>query len=410
MDKHYMKTKILICIVMYIFTTMGTVVWGANFQSVVEAGDHVMDAEYEITETISTGGTSILDFRARVVESKPLELCRYTALDADGLELFTVLADGANQKVQYSVGGVLAEAPADEARAVLSRTASFTSLRPLFESGCDVYEAGDSVEDGRPVHVFNLYHFGGSTPRWMRVSVDPVTGLMLRQEIYDGEGLRTRMIRGAGINKGVTSNAVHAEFGGAAHPAMPLARLLSGEKPVAEPGVPGGRGKSTGASREDRDARLARVEATIERLPAVAETAGRPPRLLNMLAAAYCSRAYLSKSSADADQSITICRGLLDKADLSEFDRVESSLGLVRACLCRATLMPAEREKMERVADAILQKLTNDESLDPVLRNIAGSFSMQWQTLKDQGQPEAVVDWCGWMEQLRQWEADRAAE
>ncbi|MGD9782224.1 MAG: hypothetical protein AB7V14_08745, partial [Kiritimatiellia bacterium] len=161
---------------------------------------------------------------------------------------------------------------------------------------------------------------------------------------------------------------------------------------------------------ETKESRLARVNATIDRLPAVVESNGNRPRFRNLLASAFCSRAYLAESLTDIDESISIYRTLLAEANLSEFDRIDGSLGLARAVLCKAYLAPAEREKMERAADAILQKLTNDERLDPVLRNIAGSFSMQWQTLKDQGRPQEVVDWFGWMEQMRQWESDHSGK
>ncbi len=45
--------------------------------------------------------------------------------------------------------------------------------------------------------------------------------------------------------------------------------------------------------------------------------------------------------------------------------------------------------------------ITGDETLAPVLRNIAGQFSMRWEVAKQNGRPEDVIDWYDWMEEIR---------
>jgi hypothetical protein len=192
---------------------------------------------------------------------------------------------------------------------------------------------------------------------------------------------------------------------------MSLKRLLGGERPSSSAGISATNDTDRthrAESRDSKESRLARANNAIDQLPAIIENDGNRARFRKLLASAYCFRAFLADSVSDADQSILIYRSLLAIPDLPEFDRVESLLGLARACLCKAYLVPAEREKMEVAASAILQQMTNDSGLDPVLRNIAAEFSMKWKTLKDQGEPQAVVDWLDWMEQLRQWETDHA--
>lgn len=401
--KAYMKLYLYFSAMVLLLAMVATTK-GVDFEGLLQVADRIEDAEFDLIETVSMGGTTVTDLHARVLASESLDLSRYTMLDDDGNELFAVLADRANEKCYYSVAGVVAEAPSDEAQNLIQETQSFYSLRQRFESGCDVYDSGTAEDEGHSARVFNIYRFGGITSRWHRIFVDPASGMVLREEMYDGEVLRARNIRVVGINQEAGDIAFRSGFASASYPTVSLQLLLAGDKTTQPANV----SELPKSGAESKESRLARVNGTIERLPAIIEINGNSTRFRNFLAAAYCSRAFLINSSADADQSISMYRILLAQTDLSEFDRVESLLGLARACLCKVYLEPSEREKLELEADSILQKLTNDTKLDPVLRNIAGAFSMQWQSLKDQGQPQQVVDWLGWMEQLRQWETDHA--
>ena len=59
---------------------------------------------------------------------------------------------------------------------------------------------------------------------------------------------------------------------------------------------------------------------------------------------------------------------------------------------------------MEKAAVAIIQKVTGDDNLDPVLRNIAGQFLMRWEEAKQDGRPQDIIDWFDWMEEIRKLE------
>jgi hypothetical protein len=116
------------------------------------------------------------------------------------------------------------------------------------------------------------------------------------------------------------------------------------------------------------------------------------------------TQAYMESSLLDADRSIALYREILAEEGLADVDRIHCMLGLARACICRGILDSAEQAKMKKAAVAIIQKVTEDDSLDPVLRNIAGHFSMRWEEAKQSGRPQDVIDWFDWMEAIRQLE------
>lgn len=119
-------------------------------------------------------------------------------------------------------------------------------------------------------------------------------------------------------------------------------------------------------------------------------------------AVVLATQAYMESSLLDANRSIALYREILAEEGMADVDRIHCMLGLARACICRGILDPAEQVKMEKAAVAIIQKVTGDENLDPVLRNIAGQFSMRWEEAKQSGRPEDVIDWYDWMEEIRQ--------
>ena len=125
------------------------------------------------------------------------------------------------------------------------------------------------------------------------------------------------------------------------------------------------------------------------------------------LASAYCTKAYAEHSVEDIKASIAVYRNMLKGTEISDQHRVECLIGLARACICKGYLAEGEREQMNKAADAILHSMTNDEKLDSTLRSIAGQFSMKWFEAQQQGRPQDVIDWFGWMEELRAWEKRR---
>lgn len=125
-------------------------------------------------------------------------------------------------------------------------------------------------------------------------------------------------------------------------------------------------------------------------------------RILEVMVLA--TQADMESSVPDADRSITLYRAILAENGLADRDWVNCMLGLARACICRGILVPAEQENMEKAAVAIIQKVTGDDNLDPVLRNIAGQFLMRWEEAKQDGRPQDIIDWFDWMEEIRKLE------
>lgn len=113
------------------------------------------------------------------------------------------------------------------------------------------------------------------------------------------------------------------------------------------------------------------------------------------------TQAYLESSLSDADQSIALYREILADDGLADVDRIHCMLGLARACICRGILDPPGQVKMEKAAVTIIQKITGDEALDPILRNIAGQFSSRWEDAKQRGQPQEIIEWYDWMDAIK---------
>lgn len=147
-------------------------------------------------------------------------------------ETFTTLLNYKEKAVFYEMNNAVAKAPPDETDRLLSAGAP----KPLNVSAWStVALIGVEDYDGKELEVYELRDGPGSTLRWMRIGIDPLSGIIYWRDIVEEEYREETRFINVRMNHGMSMNPFTSDYDKAEKGEIPILSLHEFLMPGIDP-------------------------------------------------------------------------------------------------------------------------------------------------------------------------------